>query len=102
MNLMSNFMNQIQVFQTPLFARIRKKLKRNQVKDLDEAIKKIIKNPKLGIQKRGDLSDIWVYKFKMMKKENLLAYQWNEKNRTLIALGIHENFYRDIKKYKKS
>ncbi len=94
-------MGEIQVFQTPLFSKIKKKLKKNQVKDLDNAVGEIIKNPELGEQKKGDLADVWVYKFRMVDRENLLAYQWDEKTRTLIALGVHENFYRDIKKYKK-
>ena len=93
-------MGEIQVFQTPLFSKIKKKLKKNQIKDLDNAIREIIKNPELGEQKKGDLADVWVYKFRMVDRENLLAYQWDEKTRTLISLGVHENFYRDIKKYK--
>ena len=90
-------MGEIQVFQTPLFSKIKKKLKKNQIKDLDNAIREIIKNPELGEQKKGDLADVWVYKFRMVDRENLLAYQWDEKTRTLISLGVHENFYRDIK-----
>jgi len=93
-------MDEIQVFQTPLFSKIKKKLKKNQIKDLDNAVREIIKNPELGEQKKGDLADVWVYKFRMVDRENLLAYQWDDKTRTLISLGVHENFYRDIKKYK--
>jgi mRNA-degrading endonuclease RelE of RelBE toxin-antitoxin system len=93
-------MGEIQVFQTPLFSKIKKKLKKNQIKDLDNAVREIIKNPELGEQKKGDLADVWVYKFRMVDRENLLEYQWDEKTRTLISLGVHENFYRDIKKYK--
>ncbi|MFN9996967.1 MAG: type II toxin-antitoxin system RelE/ParE family toxin, partial [Pseudanabaena sp.] len=63
-------------------------------------VREIIKNPEIGEQKKGDLADVWVYKFRMVDRENLLAYQWDEKTRTLISLGVHENFYRDIKKYK--
>ncbi|MFN9816901.1 MAG: type II toxin-antitoxin system RelE/ParE family toxin, partial [Pseudanabaena sp.] len=79
---------------------MKKKLNKNQIKDLDNAVREIIKNPEIGEQKKGDLADVWVYKFRMVDRENLLAYQWDEKTRTLIALGVHENFYRDIKKYK--
>ncbi|MEA5480235.1 type II toxin-antitoxin system RelE/ParE family toxin [Pseudanabaena galeata UHCC 0370] len=93
-------MDEIQVFQTPLFSKIKKKLKKNQIKDLDNAVREIIKNPEIREQKKGDLADVWVYKFRMVDRENLLAYQWDEKTRTLISLGVHENFYRDIKKYK--
>ena len=95
----ANDQKKIEVLQTPLFVKIKKKLKKNQIKELDKAIRKIIDNPNIGQQKQGDLSDVWVYKFKMVKQEYLLAYQWDEKTRTLIALGVHENFYRDLKKY---
>ena len=93
-------MGEIQAFQTPLFSKIKKKLQKNQIIALDNAVREIIKNPELGEQKKGDLADVWVYKFRMVDRENLLAYQWDEKTRTLISLGVHENFYRDIKKYK--
>ncbi|MFN9537524.1 MAG: type II toxin-antitoxin system RelE/ParE family toxin [Pseudanabaena sp.] len=93
-------MGEIQIFQTPLFSKIKKKLQKNQIKALDNAVREIIKNPEIGEQKKGDLADVWVYKFRMVDRENLLAYQWDEKTRTLISLGVHENFYRDIKKYK--
>ena len=90
----------IEILQTPIFSKIKKKLKKSQIKDLDKAVRKIVKNPKIGKKKIGDLSDVWVYKFRMAKQENLLAYQWYEKKLILVALGIHENFYRDLKKYK--
>ncbi len=89
----------IQVLQTPLFARQKKKLNKNQIKELDKAIKVIIKNPKAGNQKKGDLTSIWVYKFKMLNQLYLLAYEWDIESRILIALGVHENFYRDLEKY---
>lgn len=91
----------IQVLQTPLFAHQKKKLNKKQIKDLDKAINIIIKNPKTREQKKGDLNSIWVYKFKMVKQLFLLAYEWNVKSRVLIALGVHGNFYRDLKKYLK-
>jgi hypothetical protein len=88
----------IEVLQTSIFLRKKKKLKKNQIKDLDIAVKEIIKNPEIGEQKIGDLQGIWVYKFRMVNQENLLAYSWDEKKRLLIALGVHENFYRYLKK----
>ncbi len=92
----------IKVLQTPLFAKAKKKLNKNQIKDLDTAIRAIIENPQIGQKKIGDISDVRVYKFRMVKQENLLAYQWDPKKRILIALGVHENFYRDLKKYRNS
>jgi len=78
----------------------KKNLKKNQIKDLDEAVQEIVKHPEIGEKKIGDLADIWVYKFRIVKQEHLLAYQWDSEKRILIALGVHENFYRDLKKYK--
>ena len=90
----------VKILQTPIFVKTKKKLNKNQIKDLDKAIRKIIDNPQIGQKKIGDISDVWVYKFRMAKRENLLAYQWDPKKRILIALGVHENFYKDLKKYK--
>ena len=92
---------EIEVLQTPVFTKRRKKLHKNQIKDLDKAITEISKNPMIGTQKKGNLSDVWIYKFKMVKQENLLAYQWDPKTRKLIALGVHVNFYRDIEQSEK-
>ena len=88
------------IVQTPTFAKQTKKLHKNQKKDLDEAIKEIIKNPLIGEMKKGDLNGVQVYKFKMVKQLTLLAYDFNSSKPQIIllALGSHENFYRDLKK----
>ena len=91
---------EIEIVQTPIFTKQKKNLKKNQIKDLDEAVQEIVKHPEIGERKIGDLADIWVYKFRMVKQEHLLAYQWYSQKRILIALGVHENFYRGLKKYK--
>jgi len=90
----------MQVLQTPRFAKQLKKLKANQKTALDKAVKVIISNPVIGIQKRGDLSFLRVYKFKMLKQEALLAYSYEDEKLiiTLLAIGSHENFYRDLKR----
>lgn len=88
----------ITVNQMPLFKKAYKKLHANEKAKVDDAIKAIIKNPKIGEEKRGDLNGVFVYKFKFKIKEFLLAYEWDAKKRILLALGVHENFYRDLKK----
>ena len=95
MNLISN----INVLQTNSFEKIVKKLHKNQKKDLDKAIIVIVEAPSIGELKKGDLSSIRIYKFKMVNQLILLAYQFKEDQLTLllIALGSHENFYRDLK-----
>lgn len=90
----------MQIIQTKRFERVYKKLHENQLSDVNQAIKEIIENPQIGEQKKGDLAEIMVYKFKMVNQLTLLAYSYdNEKIiLTFIALGTHENFYRDIKR----
>ncbi|MBV1915672.1 MAG: type II toxin-antitoxin system RelE/ParE family toxin [Pseudomonadales bacterium] len=89
------------VLQTPTFKKAVKKLKPNQKKQLDVAIQSLMENPALGVQKKGDLAFLRVHKFKMNKQLRLLGYSFNDGTLTLelMALGSHENFYRDIKRH---
>ena len=90
----------MQVIQTKRFERVYKKLHKNQLSDVNRAIKEIIENPQIGEQKKGDLAEIMVYKFKMVNQLTLLAYSYDDEKiiLTFTALGTHENFYRDIKR----
>ncbi|MDN7132977.1 type II toxin-antitoxin system RelE/ParE family toxin [Halomonas sp. MC140] len=89
------------VLQSPSFKKAVKKLQANQKKDLDVAVKKLMDEPALGEQKKGDLSFLRVYKFKMNKQLTLLGYSFDDGALVLelLALGSHENFYRDIKRH---
>lgn len=88
------------VLQTPTFKKVVKKLKPNQKKELDVAVKELMAKPTLGEQKKGDLAFLRVYKFKMSKQLTLLGYSFDDGTLILelMALGSHENFYRDIKR----
>ena len=90
------------VLQTPTFKKAVKKLKPNQKKDLDTAVKKLMADPAIGEQKKGDLSFLRVHKFKMNKQLTLLGYSFDDGTLILelMALGSHENFYRDVKRGK--
>ena len=88
----------ISVRQMPNFKKAYKKLHPQQKVVVNQAILTIVKNPHLGVEKKGDLSGVFVYKFKVNKQEFLLAYEWDPLERLLLALGVHENFYRDLKK----
>ena len=59
-----------------------------------------MEEPLLGEQKKGDLSFMRVYKFKMVNQLTLLGYSYEDGALVLelMALGSHENFYRDAKK----
>ena len=88
-----------QVLQTPSFKKAVKKLHTNQKKELDKAVKTLMDAPLLGEQKKGDLSFLRVYKLKMVKQVTLLGYSYENDSiiLELIAIGSHENFYRDVK-----
>jgi mRNA interferase YafQ len=87
-----------QILQTPTFKKAVKKLHSKQKIDLDEAVKELMKDPDLGDQKKGNLAFLKVYKFKMSKQLTLLGYSHEQGSIVLelIALGSHENFYRDL------
>ena len=92
--------DKIKVLQTPSFKKAVKKLHKNQKTDLDDAVKALMKDPLLGEQKKGDLSFMRVYKFKMVKQLTLLGYSYEDGALILelMTLGSHENFYRNAKK----
>jgi mRNA-degrading endonuclease RelE of RelBE toxin-antitoxin system len=85
------------LLQTPTFKKTVRKLHPNQKKDLDKAVKAISNKPTIGEKKKGELSNVRVYKFKMVKQLILLAYTSYKSTITLLALGSHVNFYRDLK-----
>ena len=89
----------MQVLQSRQFAKAVKKLDANQKADLDKAVQLLIQDPLIGALKSGDLGGVRVYKFKMVNQLNLLAYSYEDEVLTLslLALGSHENFYRDLK-----
>ena len=90
----------MRVQQSGVFARRVKKLHAAEKKALDKAVKAVIGSPSIGQMKTGDLAGVQVYKYKYKTQQYLLAYRVNsdELLLTLLALGTHENFYRDLKK----
>ena len=86
--------------QTRRFARTYKKLQDNVVIEVDAAIEVVADNPDIGEKKRGDLSELWVHKFRCLGQLYLLGYSRDDGVRLvyLEAVGPHENFYRDLKR----
>ena len=82
----------------PAFKRTYKKLYPPEKAKVNDAIRAIIKDPKIGQEKKGDLAGVFIHKFKIHSKQMLLAYEWEPRQRLLLTLGAHENFYRDLKK----
>ena len=92
---------------TPQFQRFAKKLHAADKLQVDEAVRTIMSQPEQGTAKKGDLNGVFVYKFKINKQEVLLSYRLKGEDLgadsvldelVLLALGSHENFYRDLKK----
>jgi mRNA-degrading endonuclease YafQ of YafQ-DinJ toxin-antitoxin module len=105
----------MEILQTGRFKRFYKKLHQNQLSEANAALQTIIDNPKIGEQKKGDLSWLRVYKFQMVNQLTLIGYcvepefaielptavtlpVESERRLTFVDIGSHENFYRDIKK----
>lgn len=73
---------------------------------IEDAVLYIQNSPNSGELKAGDLSDVYVYKFRFNKQEYLIAYKFG-KSADLITLlwidfyqlGSHENFYEELKRY---
>ena len=89
----------MKIEQSPLFGRTVKKFSKKDKQKLDLQIRKLVNNPYLGKQKKGDLKNVFVYKFKLNTVEYLLSYKISKDLLQLIMVGPHENYYRDLKKY---
>lgn len=85
--------------QSNSFKKTVKKLPKQHKAILDEEVRKLVNNQELGERKKGDLDFLRVHKFKLLNQEVLLGYMYEEDEiiLTLLKLGTHENFYRDIK-----
>jgi hypothetical protein len=90
-------MTEVRVLQMPMFRRVYKKLHRNQKAAVDGAIATVVADPSVGEEKKGDPAGIFVHKFDCVHQQFLLAYEYDPLSRTLHAVGVHENFYRDLK-----
>ena len=88
----------MKIYQSRSFAQKVKKLNKTEKTVLDTEIKKIITQPEIGIEKKGDLRGIFIHKFKIKSTQHLLAYRFTKESLELIMLGPHENYYRDLKK----
>lgn len=86
--------------QTRRFARAYKKLHDSVAADVDEATRVVAADPTLGERKKGDLAELFVYKFRSQNQLYLLGYTTDDEIRLIYleAVGPHDNFYRDFKR----
>ena len=91
----------MKILQSRSFERKVKKFTKAQKKKLDGHIRKIVDDPSIGSEKKGDLRGVYVHKFKIQTLQYLLAYRFVGEDLELIMIGPHENYYRDLKSYLK-
>ena len=92
----------MKILQSRSFEQKVKKFGKQEKKVLDKQILKIAENPSTGIEKKGDLSGVYVHKFKIRSIQYLLSYRLLRDDLELIMIGPHENYYRDLKNYLKA
>jgi len=91
----------MKIFQSRSFERKVKKFSKQAKKRLDGQVRKIIDDPSIGSEKKGDLRGVYVHKFKLQTVQYFLAYRFVGENLELIMIGPHENYYRDLESYLK-
>jgi mRNA interferase RelE/StbE len=92
----------MKIYQSILFKKKVKKMSKAEKNALDREVRNIAENPNVGEEKKGDLKDVFVHKFKLKTNLYLLAYRKTGLDLELIMIGSHENYYRDLKSYLKS
>ena len=91
----------MKIYQSRSFEKKVKKMSKTEKDSLDQEIRKIAENPAIGEEKKGDLREIFVHKFKLKTAQYLLAYRKIGRDLELVMIGQHENYYRDLKQYLK-
>ena len=85
----------------PKYNKQRRRLAKGVAARLDAAQAAILQDPHRGDRKKEQLRDVWVEKLKADHDQWLVAYEIDPKARTVtfLAIGQHENFYRDLKRF---
>ncbi|HOP48222.1 MAG TPA: type II toxin-antitoxin system RelE/ParE family toxin [Desulfobacteraceae bacterium] len=91
----------MKIYQSHSFAKKVRKFNQKEKTELDNEIKKIAQDPSIGIEKKGDLKGIYVHKFRIKGTQHLISYRFLNDDLELIMIGVHENYYRNLKSYLK-
>jgi len=92
----------MQVLQSASFRKKVRRFHKQEKRILDNQVRRILRDPSIGQEKKGDLKGVFVHKFKMHATQQLLAYRLVADNLELIMIGPHENYYRDLSGYLKT
>jgi mRNA interferase RelE/StbE len=90
------------IYQSKSFAQKVKRMRKQEKEILDQEVQRIAQNPSIGEEKKGDLTGVFVHKFKIETAQYLLAYRKIRQDLELVMIGPHENYYRDLKQYLKN
>lgn len=101
---MSEELREIDVYESRRFEKALAKLSVKHLKIVDDEVERIIKNPAICDQKKGDLDYLRVHKFRIDNQLFLLGYAWldGRVELYLLQLGVHENFYQEAKIQRRS
>ena len=91
----------MKIYQSRSFEKKVNKMSKAEKDSLDQEIRKIAETPSIGEEKKGDLREIFMHKFKIKTAQYLLAYRKIGRDLELVMIGQHENYYRDLKQYLK-
>ena len=92
----------MQILQSGSFKKRARRFRKQEKRILDNQIRKILKDPAVGQEKKGDLRGIFVHKFKIHATQYLFSYRFVGDNLEVITIGPHENYYRDLSDYLKT
>ena len=77
-----------------------RRFRKEEKKVLDQQVRKMVADPGVGQEKRGELRGVFVHKFKIHATQYLLFYRLQDADTLgLIMIGPHENYYRDLTDY---
>lgn len=86
---------------TPVFRRFVKKQSVPLRLLIQDEADKVIADPDIGEDKKGNLAGFRVHKFRFHRQEYLIAYEVGDEHLLFVMIGPHENFYRDLKNYQR-
>lgn len=89
----------MRIFQSKSFEKKIKKISKSEKGALDREVKRIEEDSSLGEEKKGDLKNTFIHKFKLKTTQYLLAYRKVGDDLELVMIGPHENYYRDLNQY---
>jgi mRNA interferase RelE/StbE len=93
----------MRIIQSRTFEKRTRRFRKQEKKALDQQVRRIVKNPRIGQKKRGELRGVFVHKFKIHATQYLLSYRMADSDTLeLIMIGPHENYYRDLTTYLKT